>query len=60
MIVSKLNAWIMILIISIVEIIILYSGYNGNIQAILMPIIAYLFGIVTKTGVDKIIAGKGG
>lgn len=54
-IISKLTAWILIMIISAFEIIILYSGYNGNIQAILMPIIAYLFGIVTKTGIDKIV-----
>ena len=55
---DKLTAWIIIMLISAFEVIILYFGFNGDMQAILLPVLAYLFGIVTKTGVDKIIQKK--
>jgi len=52
---SKLTAWILLAIISAIEGLMLYFGVGGEIQAVLLPIVAYLFGIATKTGLDKII-----
>jgi len=54
---DKMTAWILLMLISAFEVIILYFGFDGDIQKILLPIVAYLFGIVSKTGVDKIING---
>jgi hypothetical protein len=50
---QKLTAWAVLAIISGIEVILLYTGYNGQVQAVIMPIVAYLMGIVTKTAVDK-------
>jgi len=52
---SKLTAFVMLGILSLAQAGLLYGGYNGQIQAVIIPMIAYFFGIVTKTGVDRII-----
>jgi len=38
----------------------LYLGYDGSVTAIVMPTATYLFGIATKTAVDKMITIKNG
>jgi hypothetical protein len=53
--ISKKQAWLGIGIISLLQAILLYSGYDGQVGAISVPIVTYLFGIVTKTAVDKIV-----
>jgi len=52
---DKITAWILLMLISAFEVIILYFGFDGDIQKILLPIVAYLFGVVAKTGIDRII-----
>jgi hypothetical protein len=52
--ITKIQAWLGICILSGIQVGLLYTGYDGQLGAIIIPTITYLFGIVTKTAVDKI------
>jgi hypothetical protein len=51
---TKKQAWLGIGILSLFQAAMLYSGFDGQIAPVIVPIVTYLFGIVTKTAVDKI------
>jgi hypothetical protein len=55
---EKKLAWIMLGILALIQGILLYSGFNGAVESIIIPLVAYFFGIVTKTGVDKLVNNK--
>jgi len=51
---DKITAWALLAVISAFEVGVLYLGYDGAIQSVVIPIATYLMGIVTKTAVDKV------
>jgi len=57
---EKMTAWLLLGAISIFQAVMLYLGYDGSVTAIVMPTATYLFGIATKTAVDKMITIKNG
>jgi len=56
--IEKKIAWLLLGIISLLQVIMLYLGYNGRVTAIIVPLATYLMGIATKTAVDKVITFK--
>lgn len=55
---EKITAWALLGAISIFEVVVLYLGYDGAIQGVVIPVATYLMGIVTKTAVDKVNKAK--
>lgn len=51
---EKIQAWGLLAVISVFEVAVLYMGYNGAIQGVVIPLATYLMGIITKTAVDKV------
>jgi hypothetical protein len=51
---NKVTPFILLGILSLIQGILIYFNVNGQIEAVILPMIAYFFGIVTKTGVDVI------
>jgi hypothetical protein len=53
--VDKIKYWLLLCALCGIEAGLLYSGFNGAIQSMVIPMISYLFGLVTKTAVDKVV-----
>jgi len=51
---EKKIAWLLLGVISLIQAALLYGGFNGSISAVIVPLAAYLMGIITKTAVDKV------
>jgi len=52
--ITKIQAWVLLGILSLVQAALLYFGFDGDASALIIPLATYLFGIVTKTAVEKI------
>jgi len=55
---KKKVAWLLLGVISLTQAALLYGGFNGSITAVIVPLAAYLMGIVTKTAVDKVVNSR--
>ena len=55
---DKKQAWLGLAVLAAIQAALLYLGYNGQIQTVVIPLVTYFFGIATKTAVDKTILNK--
>lgn len=55
---EKITAWLLLGIISLIETVLLYFNVGTEFNAIILPVVAYLFGIVSKTAVDTVVKIK--
>lgn len=54
---DKKTPWIVLGILSLIQAGLIYFEVNGQIEAVLLPMITYFFGIATKTGYDRLKKG---
>lgn len=52
---EKKIAWLLLGVISLIQAALLYGGFNGSITAVIIPLVAFLTGIITKTTADKYV-----
>jgi len=53
---SKFHAWIFLGILSLIQAVLIYFNVDGQVSAVILPLITYFFGIATKAGYDQLKA----